>query len=514
MDALPKENSIDGENQTLPRNEKENLLCEAFARVLNKKKIGIYDDFFLMGGDSISTLILLMQLQHHFHVNVMDIYNYRTPCQLAEKLMFSSKMIKNKLLEIMKDYENYSKIREDNTEIVNSNLNKYLSSIEKLSPDISPKKIKNVLLTGATGYLGCNLLHQLLICTDYNIYLLVRAKSDQLAVERVNNKYQRYFSSLLSESIYKDRTFVYCSDLEETDLGLSQHRYHELTHHIDSVIHTAASVKQFGEADAFFKVNVQATIHLLEFSKLTKAKDFHHVSTEYLLKNNVASSERWGNYCTEEHLPEHLCPPKDNIYLKTKLEAEQSVVKYRNDGVNASIYRVGNLAFMLKNMSVQENISTVGFAHWLKYLMQSRSIFTNAKIELSPVDLTASAIVKLFDKKCTTNSVYHVFNSNLFDLARFMKSDGSDGSDGELTVKVLTVSEFIQHIIDSLEKKENVELISRFLLVQGWLGVDGAHQFFQQINLKDQTQLILNHLDFEWPSITDAQFKKYLSHVF
>lgn len=508
VDALPKENRIDGEWQVLPRNERENLLCEAFAKVLHKKKIGIYDDFFLIGGDSISAITLVMHLQRHFQVNVRDIYNYRTPSQLAEKLTFSSKTIKNKLLEIMHGDENYSNLRND-TATINNNLKKYLSSSEKIAPDISPKKIKNVLLTGSTGYLGCNLLNQLLTSTGYNIYLLVRAESDQLALERVNNKYQRYFFSSLPESIYKNRVFVVCADLEKADFGLSRSRYSELTKVIDSVIHSAAIVKQFGDADLFYKANVQATINLLEFTKLTALKDFHHISTASVLKNNSDSFKQWGNYCTEEHLPENLQLSESNIYLQTKLEAERHVVSYRDGKFNANIYRVGNLAFMLRNISVQENISTVGFTHWLNYFFKSGTIFPEVKTDLSPVDSTANAIVKLFDKNCSNNSVYHVFNAHPFDLVQYTQYDA------DALVKVLPVPVFIQHVIDKLEgNTADMDSIMRFLLAQGWLDVAGADQFAQIKYLQNKTQSILKQLNFEWPTITNAQFKKYLGQIF
>lgn len=509
VEAFPKENHIDGEKQVLPRNEKEIFLCEAFAKVLHKKRIGIYDDFFLIGGDSISAITLVMHLQRHFQVNVRDIYSYRTPCQLAEKLTFSSKTIKSKLLEMKHDHEGRSKISTaSNSEVVNDNLNKYLSSIEKLSPDISPKKIKNVLLTGATGYLGCNLLDQLLTCTDYNIYLLVRAESDQLALERVNNKYQRYFFSSLPKSIYKNRVFVVCADLEKADFGLSRSRYSELTQVIDSVIHSAAIVKQFGDADLFYKANVKATINLLEFTKLTALKDFHHISTVSVLKNNPDSCQQWGNYCTEEHLPENLELSENNVYLQTKLEAERHVVSYRKGEFNANIYRVGNLAFMLRNISVQENISTVGFTHWLNYFFRSGTIFPDVKTDLSPVDSTAKAVVKLFDKNCSNNSVYHVFNAHPFDLVQYTQWDD------DAVVKVLPVPEFIQHVIDELENSADTDSIMRFLLAQGWLDVAGADQFAQIKYLQNKTQSILKQLNFEWPIITNAQFKKYLGHVF
>ncbi len=491
-----------------PRNEKENLICAGFAQVLNKKVVGIYDDFFTVGGDSISAMTLVMHLQQHFQVTVRDIFSCKTPSQLAEKLAFSGNSIHKRLLDILHSYQQRKHHNDGDLKTINRNLNKYLNHIQILQPDLTHKKIRRVLLTGATGYLGCHMLRQLLSATDYQVYLIVRAKSDLAALERINQKYSYYFSSTVNEDIYKGRLFIFCGNLEQPQLGLVPERYEELTQQIDSIIHAAALVKQFGDAELFYQANVQATIHLLELSQLTTLKDFHYISTASVLKNNTETFKQWGNCCTEELLPENLQIVKNNIYLGTKLQAESQVIRYRDYGIQTSIYRVGNLAFMLENCSVQANIETVGFAHWLRYFLHSKSVFADASLELSPVDLTANAIVKLFDRKCAANAVFHVFHSSRFDLTNFFKLNP------EFMVKVMNISAFIQQLTDELNCADNKELIMRFLLAQGWLGVEGIEQLAQQSYMQFKTLSILRKLGFEWPTISHGQFKQYLHNIF
>ena len=99
------------------------------------------------------------------------------------------------------------------------------------------------------------------------------------------------------------------------------------------------------------------------------------------------------------------------MYVQTKLLGEREVVKYRAKGINGNIYRVGNLAFMSKNYRVQENIDDNAFFNWLKCLIKLRCITKGIdSVEISQTDLTAEAIVRLFDKKQIRNSVFHVFN--------------------------------------------------------------------------------------------------------
>ena len=233
------------------------------------------------------------------------------------------------------------------------------------------KTISNVLLTGSTGYLGCNILNQLLNLTSYNVFLLIRAPSSEEAFNRINNKFKFYFNKALDD-IQNPRLFIYPGDIEKIDLGLSAEHYHKLANIIDSTIHCAALVKHYGEYDKFYLANVQSTINLLEFTKLTKIKDFHHISTYSIL--NFADTPNHKAYVyTEDDLPESL-EKSYNVYVQTKFNAEQEVTKYRNFGINANIYRLGNLAFISDNYRAQENIKENAFLNWLHCLLKIRCI--------------------------------------------------------------------------------------------------------------------------------------------
>jgi len=66
-----------------PTNEVERALCDAFAKVLHLERVGIDDDFFYLGGDSIR----VMQLQQHLgmkHLTTL-VNSGRTPRKIAEQ---------------------------------------------------------------------------------------------------------------------------------------------------------------------------------------------------------------------------------------------------------------------------------------------------------------------------------------------------------------------------------------------------------------------------------------------
>lgn len=500
--SLPKPKFINKDNYVHPKNKQEKLICETFANILSLKKIGANDDFFLLGGNSILAIKLASILQANFNVKVADIFDLRTPRRLAERSLFGKDFLQHKLEQIKTAYRK----KQDSNNCTNANkkreqeLDTYIKSIEGQSKlDISLKKpIHNVLLTGATGYLGCNILNQLLTQTNYNIYLLVRAISRAVAIDRVSKKYQFYFEEALDDSVDK-RIFIFTSDIEQKNLGLSPEEYHNLTTKIDSVIHAAALVKHYGEYNKFYSANVIATINLLEFSKETSLKDFHYISTTGVLKC-MSIANGMVTQCTEDDLP-ITTEVFNNVYVQTKLLGEHQIAKYQHLGLKCNVYRVGNLAFISKNYRAQENIEDNAFYNWLKYLFVAKcSTEAINTIEISQTDLTASAIIKIFDKKVLSNKTHHIFNPYLFDMTSVLKNKDFN---------VLSLEAFINQVSHHIKNKLYHDLAVKFLLHQGWLDWVEEKNVVSVEVLQNKTRHILRRLNFDWPLIDEKTLCDY-----
>lgn len=82
-------NFVSQNTYVAPRTECEKILCDAFKKALEDfeeiEKIGIDDDFFLMGGDSVSAMELMLACEE-FKLTVPLIYEKRTVRALAEVL--------------------------------------------------------------------------------------------------------------------------------------------------------------------------------------------------------------------------------------------------------------------------------------------------------------------------------------------------------------------------------------------------------------------------------------------
>ena len=88
---LPDVSNLGGE-YIAPRTETEMLICSEFANILGLEQVGINDDFYRIGGNSIRTIALVSRLQQHFQINVADVFKLKTPLNLAKLLQASSNL--------------------------------------------------------------------------------------------------------------------------------------------------------------------------------------------------------------------------------------------------------------------------------------------------------------------------------------------------------------------------------------------------------------------------------------
>lgn len=70
------------EAYTAPQTETEKYFCELFQKILKSERVGVNDDFYLIGGESLSTMELLSECKYK-HISANHIYSYRTPGKLA-----------------------------------------------------------------------------------------------------------------------------------------------------------------------------------------------------------------------------------------------------------------------------------------------------------------------------------------------------------------------------------------------------------------------------------------------
>ena len=89
--ALPDANLIDAEYYQKPRNELEHQLCQIWSELLNLPNagIGIQDDFFKLGGNSLLAIRLASKINYKYqsHLKIADIFVYKTIQSLTPRII-------------------------------------------------------------------------------------------------------------------------------------------------------------------------------------------------------------------------------------------------------------------------------------------------------------------------------------------------------------------------------------------------------------------------------------------
>jgi nucleoside-diphosphate-sugar epimerase len=175
-----------------------------------------------------------------------------------------------------------------------------------------------VLLTGATGALGSELLNEL-IARGYRVICLARDRGGTAAKDRIR------------PLVYHDAFVkVIRGDIHAPLCGVSREDISALRDHVGRVIHCAASIK-FEDQEATEAANVNGVRNILALADAMDVQEFHHVSTAY-----VAG----GAEISVDADPTKNCAPR-NSYEKSKLAGEALVRDWssRDSTRRCGIYR-------------------------------------------------------------------------------------------------------------------------------------------------------------------------------
>ena len=130
--------------------------------------------------------------------------------------------------------------------------------------------IRNVLVTGATGYLGTAILHRLLGLPNIHVYALIRC------LDTVSG-FQRLRDAIITQGwwqeAYVTRIHVWKGDITQPSLGLGEQEQRQILGHsvrpedaIQALIHSAAHVHYSRGYDALKSVNITATLSALQLT--------------------------------------------------------------------------------------------------------------------------------------------------------------------------------------------------------------------------------------------------------
>ena len=463
-----------------PVTEMETNLCKLLGEILHIEKVGVEDDFFEYGGDSLGAIEYVAKAHGvGVEMSLQNVFDYPTVRSLCDFLQGEDK---EKVQYKETDFDKYR-------ELFDRNVIKEGKKFEK-------KSLGNVLLTGATGFLGAHILNELMQKETGKIYCLVRSNKADDRCGRLREILKYYFGARYESEINK-RIVTIIGDIEQK--GLSD----EIPTDVQTIIHTAASVKHYGSYSYFNRVNTEGTAHVVEYAKKIGAK-LIHISTLSVSGNSMADDFSVYRSDEEKFFYEsslYIGQPLDNVYIHSKFEAERRVYDAMLEGLDAKVLRVGNLTNRVSDYKFQPNYTSNAFLTRVKAILEFGlfpDYLMNLYAEFSPIDKTAEGIIKIAqyaDKQC----VFHLNSNKVIYFERFLEMVHKLG----ISMDVVSGAEFNRALQETI-KQSNTEYI--FEAFQDDMDEKGRLVYDSNIRIKNEFTLwFLEKVGFEWNE-TDMEY--------
>ncbi|CAG7980819.1 unnamed protein product [Penicillium nalgiovense] len=208
-------------------------------------------------------------------------------------------------------------------------------------PDWQSANEGQVFLTGATGFLGAYLLHQLLSMSSVKkVACLVRSSGHLTANDRIQRALEKY--DLWDGRLEKTQKIM-ALDGDPTDvtLGLEEDKFAWLSNWASVVFHAGARVNWCEPYEALYKANVVGTRTIIRLTTLGRCKALHYVSSVDVW-NETGLSNKTNRVFEDDPLTDHLGSlPCEMGYAQTQWVADEMLQRTRARGLPATIYRPG-----------------------------------------------------------------------------------------------------------------------------------------------------------------------------
>jgi thioester reductase-like protein len=257
-----------------------------------------------------------------------------------------------------------------------------------------------LLITGATGFVGMEVLGRYLESSDERIIAPVRAADDRAATERIRGTLRELFG--IRARRYERRVEGVAADLTEPGLGICETRRDEIAGRVDQIIHSAASVSFGLPLEESRRINLEGTRRVLELAELAQQrgglKRYAHVSTAY-----VAGTHS-GRFQEDDH---DVGQEFRNSYEQSKFEAEGLVRAKRE--LPTTILRPSIVVGDRRSgWTAAFNVLYWPLRAFARGLYPAVPAIATAPVDVVSIDYVADAIYSLCQSRAGVGKTYHV----------------------------------------------------------------------------------------------------------
>ncbi|MFZ5638011.1 MAG: non-ribosomal peptide synthetase [Pseudomonadota bacterium] len=390
----PAEQAADARAVRAPRSPTEHAVLGVWREVLGRDALGIDDDFFASGGDSLAALPLVFKLHAALGVELplSAVFAAPTVAGMAEAI------------DRLRSGDAGDEFDIEAQVVLPAEID-----AARAAPAVAPREApRSVLLTGATGFLGAYVLRDLLDLTVAEAVCLVRADDDAQGMRRIRANLERY-------GLWRDddaaRIVPLLGDLAAPALGLSSGAFDALAHRVDAIVHNGGQVNFIAPYAHLEAANVGGTREVLRLATTAQLKPVQLVSTlgVYLTPRHA------GVRVAEAHAPPDG-PGQHGGYNQSKWVSEQLGLLARARGVPVAIHRPARIT---GDAASGTGNADDYFSAWIRGCMALGLApkLPGETFDMTPVDHVARAIVRIMLGAGDANGQYHYYNPRTLPIA-------------------------------------------------------------------------------------------------
>lgn len=282
-----------------------------------------------------------------------------------------------------------------------------------LSVSVSPKRPRNrVLLTGATGYFGLQLLSRLSKDPDTDVTCIVRSTSEAQAMSRLH---RGALTFAMHDAVNWESVEIILGDLTLPGLGISEKDRKQLIPTLTAVYNAAAEVNFVKSFSNLEQVNVRAVVELAELAASAPDCHLHHISSTAVIGQRDGQID--------------AAPRPDDLfsmggYAQSKLVAELTLQSISNNGLPVTVYRIGELMPSPTCPVPNPKSLVICYLRTLAFIGMSPS--EPDSLDYCPVDAVAEQIVEGGPFNGLTVGLANQNRTSLVTLMKSMNQAGAD----------------------------------------------------------------------------------------
>jgi amino acid adenylation domain-containing protein/thioester reductase-like protein len=386
----PRQPPQSKEPEAEPRTPVQAGLSHLWCRLLKRDRIGLDDDFFALGGNSLLAAEMLARARVMFGIGAAYVRPLTRSLLHDPTLRGFARAAQDARAGRLADGAQQPGID--------------FAAEAELGVPVHPgqpraqPKPQEILLTGSTGFLGAHLLHELLAGTAARIWCLVRAPDAAAAMARIAAAAERY--DLASPPA--DRVVPLPGDLAAPGLGLSPGEFAELAGGIDVIYHAAAVVNFIYPYEELRAANVAGTREVIRLAGLYRGIPVHYVSTTAVLAGLGVMGVR---EVTEQTPLAHA----DRVrvgYVETKFVAEELLRNAARAGLPVAIYRPMDIVGGQRTGAWNTATEMCALIRFITDTGLAPGI--DLPLDFVPADLCAAAIRRISAREGPSGQTYHL----------------------------------------------------------------------------------------------------------